>query len=156
MTIRKKMILILLASTIIPLCLVGTLGYFHARRTLEAVRMEKLKSIADLKVKRIEDLEKIVEDQNKTISVLNRNLDKLTETMTLLVAQVAALPEPKPGKDGQDGKQGPPGQDGVDNRPIDLILEFVDDTGKVVATDQKTYPRGTPLVLRFSEKLLKE
>lgn len=109
-----------------------------------------------IKVKRIEDLEKIVEDQNKTISVLNRNLDKLTETMTLLVAQVAALPEPKPGKDGQDGKQGPPGQDGVDNRPIDLILEFVDDTGKVVATDQKTYPRGTPLVLRFSEKLLKE
>jgi PAS domain S-box-containing protein len=55
MTIRKKMILILLASTIIPLCLVGSLGYFHARRTLETVRMEKLKSIADLKVKRIED-----------------------------------------------------------------------------------------------------
>jgi PAS domain S-box-containing protein len=55
MTIRKKMILILLASTIIPLCLVGSLGYFHARQTLEAVRMEKLKSIADLKAKRIED-----------------------------------------------------------------------------------------------------
>jgi methyl-accepting chemotaxis protein WspA len=31
------------------------LGYFHARKTLESVRMEELKSIADLKVKRIED-----------------------------------------------------------------------------------------------------
>jgi PAS domain S-box-containing protein len=55
MTIRKKMVLILLASTIIPLCLVGSLGYFHARQTLESVRIEKLKSIADLKVQRIED-----------------------------------------------------------------------------------------------------
>jgi PAS domain S-box-containing protein len=55
MTIRKKMALILLLSSIIPLCFVGMLGYFHARKTLESVRMEKLKSIADLKVKRIED-----------------------------------------------------------------------------------------------------
>jgi len=55
MTIRNKMILIILASTIIPMCLAGSLGYFYARRTLESVRMEKLKSIADLKVKRIEE-----------------------------------------------------------------------------------------------------
>jgi len=55
MTIRKKMILIVLASTIIPMCFVGMLGYFHARKTLESLRMEQLKSIADLKVKRIED-----------------------------------------------------------------------------------------------------
>jgi PAS domain S-box-containing protein len=55
MTIRKKMILILLASTTIPMFVVGVLGYFHARKTLESVRMEELKSIADLKVKRIED-----------------------------------------------------------------------------------------------------
>jgi hypothetical protein len=54
MTIRKKMILILLASTTIPMFVVGVLGYFHARKTLESVRMEELKSIADLKVKRIE------------------------------------------------------------------------------------------------------
>ena len=55
MTIRKKMILIFLACTIIPMCFVGMLGYFHARKTLESLRMEQLKSIADLKVKRIED-----------------------------------------------------------------------------------------------------
>ena len=55
MTIRKKMILILLACTTIPMFVVGVLGYFHARKTLESVRMEELKSIADLKVKRIED-----------------------------------------------------------------------------------------------------
>lgn len=66
MTIRKKMILIVLACTIIPMCFVGMLGYFHARKTLEAVRMEKLKSIADLKVKRIEDF---FADQKKHIMV---------------------------------------------------------------------------------------
>jgi len=55
MTIRKKMILIVLASTIIPMCFVGMLGYFHARKTLQSLRMEQLRSIADLKVKRIED-----------------------------------------------------------------------------------------------------
>jgi PAS domain S-box-containing protein len=70
MTIRKKMILILLSSTIIPLFLVGSLGYFHARRTLEAVRMEKLKSIADLKVKRIEDF--FVDQKNHIIIAQQR------------------------------------------------------------------------------------
>jgi PAS domain S-box-containing protein len=64
MTIRKKMVLILLASSIVPLCFVGSLGYFHARRTLESVRMEKLKSIADLKVQTIEDF---FADQKKHI-----------------------------------------------------------------------------------------
>jgi PAS domain S-box-containing protein len=55
MTIRKKMILILLASTIIPLCFVGMLGYYHARKTLVSVRMEGLSSIAVLKAEQIED-----------------------------------------------------------------------------------------------------
>ena len=55
MTIRKKMILILLACTTIPMYLVGVLGYYHARKTLESLRIEELKSIADLKAKRIED-----------------------------------------------------------------------------------------------------
>ncbi|MGD2037626.1 MAG: cache domain-containing protein, partial [Desulfobacterales bacterium] len=70
MTIRKKMILILLASTIIPLCLVGSLGYFHARQTLEALRMEKLISIADLKVKRIEDF--FIDQKNHIIIAQQR------------------------------------------------------------------------------------
>ncbi|MGD9190495.1 MAG: cache domain-containing protein [Desulfobacterales bacterium] len=55
MTIRMKMILLLLACTIIPMCFVGILGYYHAKKTLESLRIEELKSIADLKAKRIED-----------------------------------------------------------------------------------------------------
>ena len=55
MTVRKKMIMILLASTIIPLCVVGMLGYYHARKTLESLRMEGLRSIAVLKAEQIED-----------------------------------------------------------------------------------------------------
>ncbi|MGD9044509.1 MAG: ATP-binding protein [Desulfobacterales bacterium] len=55
MTIRKKMILILLVCTTTPMFLVGVLGYYHARNTLESLRIEELKSIADLKAQRIED-----------------------------------------------------------------------------------------------------
>jgi PAS domain S-box-containing protein len=66
MTIQKKMILILLACTIIPMCFVGMLGYYHARTTLESLRMEKLKSMADLKAKRIEDF---YADQKKHIMI---------------------------------------------------------------------------------------
>jgi PAS domain S-box-containing protein len=55
MTIRKKMILILLGSSVIPLCVVAVLGYYHARKTLESVRMEGLRSIAVLKAEQIED-----------------------------------------------------------------------------------------------------
>jgi PAS domain S-box-containing protein len=55
MTIRKKMILILLGSSVIPLCIVAILGYYHARNTLESVRMEGLRSIAVLKAEQIED-----------------------------------------------------------------------------------------------------
>jgi PAS domain S-box-containing protein len=54
MTIRKKMILILLGSSLIPLCMVAVLGYYHARKALESVRMEGLRSIAVLKAEQIE------------------------------------------------------------------------------------------------------
>lgn len=49
------MILILLACTITPMCFVGVLGYVNARKTLESLRLDQLKSIADLKAKRIEE-----------------------------------------------------------------------------------------------------
>jgi PAS domain S-box-containing protein len=55
MTIRKKMILVLLGSSVIPLCIVAVLGYYHARKTLESVRMEALRSIAVLKASQIEN-----------------------------------------------------------------------------------------------------
>ncbi len=81
MTIRKKMILILLAATIIPLCLVGLLGYFNARRILETVRMENLKSIADLKAKRIEDF--FAEIKNTSLS---RNNVRPSKKMPAMLA----------------------------------------------------------------------
>ena len=55
MTLRKKLILILSAVAICPMIFVGLLGYFSARTALENLRMEQLKSITDLKVKKIED-----------------------------------------------------------------------------------------------------
>ena len=55
MTIRKKIILVLLGSSVIPLCFVAILGYYHARKTLESVRMDGLSSIAALKAEQIED-----------------------------------------------------------------------------------------------------
>jgi PAS domain S-box-containing protein len=66
MTIRNKMILIILACTIIPMCFVGMLGYYQARKSLESLRMQELKSIADLKAKRIEDF---FVDQKKHILI---------------------------------------------------------------------------------------
>ena len=71
MTIRKKMILILLACTIVPMFFVGMLGYYHARKTLESLRMEELKSIADLKVQRIEDF---YADQKRHIMIAQQRL----------------------------------------------------------------------------------
>ena len=53
MTIRKKMILILLLCTITPMCFVGVLGYYHARKMIESLLTEQLRSIADLKAARI-------------------------------------------------------------------------------------------------------
>jgi len=69
MTIRKKMILILLVCTTIPMFLVGLLGYVHARKTLESLRMEELRSIADLKAKRIEDF---FAEHQKHLSIAQR------------------------------------------------------------------------------------
>ncbi len=55
MTLRKKLILILLAVAICPMIFVGTLGYFSARKALGDLRMEALQSITDQKAKMIED-----------------------------------------------------------------------------------------------------
>ena len=55
MTLRKKLILITIAVAILPMTFIGTLGYFSAKTTLHNLRMEALKSITDLKAKKIED-----------------------------------------------------------------------------------------------------
>ena len=81
MTIRKKLILILLACTIVPMCFVGLLGYYHARKTLESLRIEQLRSIADLKAVQITDF---YVDQRKHIIMAQQRptLKKYTAIVT--------------------------------------------------------------------------
>ena len=55
MGITKRLILILVAFATVPTSFVGGLGYMHARKAIESVRMEGLNSIADLKAKKIRD-----------------------------------------------------------------------------------------------------
>ena len=55
MSIRKKLILILLAIAIIPMLFVGWLGFTNARSSIESTQMDALKSISDLKARKIED-----------------------------------------------------------------------------------------------------
>jgi PAS domain S-box-containing protein len=54
MTLKKKITYILFASTIIPMMLIGALGYINAKKALETVRIEGLRAIADLKAQKIE------------------------------------------------------------------------------------------------------
>ena len=55
MSIRKKILLILLVFAFIPMIFVGVLGFVNARKSLMGARMEALKSVADFKAKMIED-----------------------------------------------------------------------------------------------------
>jgi len=106
-----------------------------------------------VKVKRIEQLEALVRDLRMTVNVLRSEL-----------AEVGKGRDGQPGLDGANGRDGrpgergpagPPGRDGVDDRPIQVRIDVVNDAGTVIETNTKTYPRGTPVVLRFHEKLLK-
>lgn len=54
MTIKKKIMLILLSFTLCPMIFVGGMGFITARRSIENARIENLKIIIDLKVKKIE------------------------------------------------------------------------------------------------------
>lgn len=105
-----------------------------------------------IKVKRIEDLEAKLLEQSESIEALLAQVREVQK-------QIEQLESTGKGKDGQDGKQGPPGKDGrdgkdADSMPIEVLIEVIDDAGKVIDTKEKTYPRGTPLVFRFHEKLL--
>lgn len=55
MTIKKKMMIFFLLSTILPTIFVGTLGYITARKSIENIRMADLKRIANLKASSIEN-----------------------------------------------------------------------------------------------------
>ena len=54
-SIRTKLLLILLAFIVIPMTIAGGLGFIIAKRSLEQSRVQGLESTADLKVKKIED-----------------------------------------------------------------------------------------------------
>lgn len=110
-----------------------------------------------VKVQRIEALERMVRDLQLTVNVLRAELKDAKAGVT--------GPAGPPGKDGRDGKdgvagpEGPPGKDGrvvhaTDLLPIVVRIDIVNDAGTVVSTETQTYPRGTPVVLRFHEKLL--
>lgn len=101
------------------------------------------------KVKRIEDLEAMLRDLQLTVNVLRAELKDVKGGKDGRDGKDGIA-----GKDGRDGVDGKAGRDGVDNRPIEVRIEIVDDSGTVVGTRNQTYPRGTPLVLRFHEKLL--
>ena len=75
MTLRKKLILIIIAVAILPMIFIGTLGYYSAKTTLQRLRMEGLGSIADLKAKKIEDF--FTEQKNHIkIAQLRPNIKK--------------------------------------------------------------------------------
>ncbi len=72
MSIRNKLILILIACSIVPMIFVGTLGFFDAKNTLEKLRLVELTSITDLKVKMIAEF---FSDRKKDIQVIQGNPD---------------------------------------------------------------------------------
>ena len=49
MSIHKKLVLVLLAFTVLPTTVVGLWGFMHARETLEQMRVEYLEGLADQK-----------------------------------------------------------------------------------------------------------
>ena len=55
MSIRRKLILILVVIAVVPMLFVGTLGYYSAKQAIEDARIAALTSICDLKIKKIED-----------------------------------------------------------------------------------------------------
>ena len=81
MTLKKKLILIITAVAILPMIFIGTLGYYSAKMALQDLRMEELKSITDLKTKKIEDF---FMDQKNHIKIaqLRPNIKKYASLLT--------------------------------------------------------------------------
>ena len=69
MSIKNRLLFILLACSIFPMIFVGTLGYFNAKKALENTRIEALKSITYHKAKKIEDF---FIEQKKHIRIAQR------------------------------------------------------------------------------------
>jgi PAS domain S-box-containing protein len=80
MTLRKKLILIIIAVAILPMLFVGTLGYYSAKAALQNLRLEQLKSMTDLKAKKIEDF--FIDQKNHIrIAQLRPNIKRLASLL---------------------------------------------------------------------------
>ena len=69
MSIKIRLLFILVACSIFPMIFVGTLGYFNAKKALENTRIEALKSITYHKAQKIEDF---FSEQKKHIKIAQR------------------------------------------------------------------------------------
>ena len=69
MSIKNRLLFILVACSIFPMIFVGTLAYFNAKKALENTRIEALKSITYHKAKKIEDF---FAEQKKHIRIAQR------------------------------------------------------------------------------------
>lgn len=85
-----------------------------------------------------------------------RRIESLEREVATLRKQLAESASGKPGPPGPQGERGPAGPAGKDAsaRPLQVRLDVVDDSGKVIASDTETYQPGQPIVLRFHERLL--
>jgi len=82
MNIKQKLILVFLAISLIPMFIVGTLSFEKSQMALEEARLSELRSIADLKVK---TLNEIMSNITKDLKVaqdyfnIKRNLPLMTQ-----------------------------------------------------------------------------
>ena len=81
MSIKIRLLFILLACSILPMIFVGTLGYFNARKALENTRIEALKSIAYHKAQKIEHF---FSEQKRHIKIAQQrpNIKKYASLLT--------------------------------------------------------------------------
>jgi len=86
MAIKKKLILIFIAISIVPMLFIGIFGFVYARNEIEILLIEEFSKLVDLKTKSIEDylarLEKDIvasaglsDIQDKTVLLANSPAD---------------------------------------------------------------------------------
>ncbi len=66
MNIKNRLLLSFVLVTFIPICIIGVVSYFQSKQALEQASLIALKTIADLKVERIEDFFKEQETDIRT------------------------------------------------------------------------------------------
>ena len=90
MTLKKRLILIVIAVATLPMIFIGTLGYYSAKMALQDLRMEELKITTDLKSKKIEDFFMDQKNHIRTAQ-LRPNIKKYASLLEVPQAQGSAL-----------------------------------------------------------------